>query len=735
MSFSASTCLRYTSAPPLGTTINIYSDVDSYSSIIVEVPTSDIIDGNCPYTFLVPDGTTNIRLLDPTSGCYSDIPIRNNDLCVTCNLDFNFYSGNTIGRIIVGDVTGSCQSSISDYVVNWYGPSPSTEIAFISGKGSAFTGYQFTHPLTGTSSILAEEGIYTPVIDKIMIDNIRFSQTGGTGYVQADLDCFNGIPVTIEGYTCDNGGETSDLSQYEHRVKFEGAALGASSPPLSATFKLSATTNYFAWKFKGNVVPDKLKLTFIGSDYSEPIILEYWEVGGQLGTDISLGDLPYSAGTTDYLAKVTVLTGLTINPGDKIIMEITPNGVNPQTNWELYFTCLESFNPEYLLKSETPYKILSDSVAPDTNLGCDRTRFYPKLSGLTTNEAMSTDLFKYLLSNANESFYEYRSISQSGQIQPSLSELHWEITGCTSSFIVQYPPVCSVPNSNTITYKKYVSSGEGVLDFMFSNLSDLTHYYNEYQDILSYSGTPTNNNDIDYYRNFVVNLPNSVGSLNCGDGTTPKSFYVHFSSIVTTGGTGPYSMTMTMPLVTDGIGANFQSCDIDCSGATRNLVNLLNSQSTGTTNNYTGTTNTGAKYVNPFKSVYAVSGPNPIAAVTATTVQGYTQMSNHTLFTIPASGLTSPYTLIPNLSGDTYPGISNDFYLVSSGSDILSYFWRSFVYSYTFELTDPLVPSAFSIYANPISSNGEVDLSIGSKILIYTYDGTTGTIIDSNYFI
>jgi hypothetical protein len=44
-----------------------------------------------------------------------------------------------------------------------------------------------------------------------------------------------------------------------------------------------------------------------------------------------------------------------------------------------------------------------------------------------------------------------------------------------------------------------VSGGTGMLDFTFSSLSDLQHYYNNYQTALSYSGTPTDNTNIQYY--------------------------------------------------------------------------------------------------------------------------------------------------------------------------------------------------------------------------------------------
>ena len=79
MSFSVSTCLSHTGLRPLGPTIYVYSDVDSYGLVIDTVLTSDITGENCPYILLVPDNTTNVKLFDPISKCFCVIPISNCD--------------------------------------------------------------------------------------------------------------------------------------------------------------------------------------------------------------------------------------------------------------------------------------------------------------------------------------------------------------------------------------------------------------------------------------------------------------------------------------------------------------------------------------------------------------------------------------------------------------------------------------------------------------------------------
>jgi hypothetical protein len=61
--------------------------------------------------------------------------------------------------------------------------------------------------------------------------------------------------------------------------------------------------------------------------------------------------------------------------------------------------------------------------------------------------------------------------------------------------------------------------------------------------------------------------------------------------------------------------------------------------------------------------------------------------------------------------------------------------WYSYAYYYYVELTNSLVPTAFKMYASPISANGEPNTLVGSKILIYVYDGSTVTFSDPAYIV
>ncbi len=314
MSFSAATCITEVGPQPLGENIEIYSDVDNYTALVSAVTLTQLTT-NCPLILEVPDGSTKLKVFDPETTCFYIIQLQSNDMCSVCDLGFTSYNSSSISRLTVGDLTGSCDSSITDYLINWY---VNDEVIFTSGKGTLFS-YQQTHPMTGDSSIMVTEGLYTPVIQDVEINGFIFSKTGGTGHIPANLQCFDGQSVFVTGFTCDNGN-SSDLPQYEHKISFVGKSSDGVIPPTaSATYKLSADTKFFAWSFKGESVSDTIKLSLISSNYNVPIILEYWQIGGDVSSnDFTITSFPKKRQTTSFFDKVTTLTGLTISPGDYI---------------------------------------------------------------------------------------------------------------------------------------------------------------------------------------------------------------------------------------------------------------------------------------------------------------------------------------------------------------------------------------------------------------------------------
>lgn len=725
MSFSASTCLTNTGTIPLGGLFNIYSDVDQYfNAFQTDVTYLELFGGNCPYIMgNVPNGTTSIKIIDTLTKCCVTIDINSNDLCTTCDLSFDTYQNNIIGRIVAGELTGSCENEITDYKIFWYGPDSTTNVAFTSGFGSEFAPYDLTHPLTGNNSPTALAGEYIPVIDKIKLNGLDFSQTGGTGYIQAELECFNATTVNVAPFTCDNGTEVGD---YTHRVNFSGASSDVVPLTLQSTFELDPTTNYFAWKFKGFSVPDSLKITFSGSSYDNPIILEYWTIGGQnISSNIGLLTLPKSGQTSEYFSKVTSLTTLTINSGDYLILEVIPNPSNPQTNWDFYFTCLDTFDCSLCLDSylNTPYKIQTSSIS-NTSIGsCGQRSIKFNLSGCSNNQILLSDIGKYSLSQINIASNQFSSVGTDNTT--FLLERNSIVsTGTTSCSWVGSGnnPTCSLSNSNTIKFEKTIESGIGKINIIFSDLNDLILYKNSYETKKSSSGWVNDPTNINYYKYAKLAIPNTSGTQICGDGITSLIFSIHYSSVITTGQTTT-EYTLTMPMTTITNQMSFDTCDQGCAGSLTGIVNEINLSSTGTTNNTLKITNSGSKYTDPFFQSWGITyNVNP--GNYSNTITGLYRMYNTFNSTIPFSGSSSPYVQIPSLSSQTCD-FSSKGTTINPGNS--QQYQQVYVYDYKLEITSPPDLTSYTIKVNPIvngvrtaTNYPDIAVTVSSGSITYT---------------
>lgn len=711
MSFSASTCLTNSGTIPLGGLFNIYSNVDQFFNEFQSNVTYSQLFNNCPYIMgNVPDGTTIIKIIDTLSKCCVTIDILSNDLCETCELGFEDYETNTVGVIVAGELTGSCQNTISDYRIFWYGPDNPNQLAFTSGYGSEFSPYENTHPL---SNLMQPAGNYIPIIDKVKLDGLNFSQTGGTNYIQAELDCFNAITVNVAPFRCDNGTEEGD---YTHRVNFAGAAAGVIPLAINSTFELSATTDYFAWKFKGNNVPDTLKITFYGSSYSEPIILEFITIGVDTVTNLNLLTLPKSASTrsfinsgipdSTYLSKVTSLTSLSRNPGDYLILEVIPNPNNQQTNWDFYFTCLDTFDCSLCLDDylNSPYKIDTSSII-NIPASCGLNTISFNLSGCTTSAITNSDIYKYMATetsaNINNNFEQVfcnnttslitrEAYTTTNYVQCNLQPIGGQIS-------------CSLQNTNTISFIKNIPgpSVEGVINMTFSNLSDLIAYKSSYESKKSSSGWINDSTNILYYQYAILSIPNTPNNQPCGDNIEELTYNIHFSSIVETGETSNnYTLKITMPTIQNNL--NFTNCDVGCEFVTNSIVTNINNSSIATSNNRVLTNNTGSRYIDPFAKysyINLVSQNNPKYRV-----YGFYNFCDTYNSTIPFSGNSSPYIQIPSLSSQTCDYSSKGRTLSSGQSK------RQEVTLYDFEVTQGVTSNTFTINSN-IIVNGAITTS------------------------
>ena len=725
MSFSASTCITIPAGVTTSGFFNIYSNVDNYINPfqinvsyyeLAGVTTPQGVVYSCPYIIgNVPNGTTIIKIIDTTTKCCVTIDLLSNDLCTTCELGFEDYETNNVGLIVAGDLTGSCENVISDYRILWYGPNDPNELAFISGFGSDpdFLPRDFTHPLTGIYSPMQPAGTYVPVIDKIKLNGLDFSQTGGSGYIQAELECFNATTLNILPFRCDNGTEEGD---YTHRVEFTGAAVGVNPLTVNSTFELSATTDYFAWKFQGQKVPDSLKITFYGSAYSNPIILEYWVIGkDNITNNVSLTTFPKRALTSElgFVSKVTSLTQLNRNIGDYLILEVIPNPDNSQTNWDFYFTCLDTFDcslgcvNSYL---NTPYKIKTTSITNVPEGNCGNVRISYDLSGCTENQINSLDISKYMAVTFYniQTAFSNMSANNTTSLLNTIADYWTGKTQCSAGYGSGYDPVCYNPgNSNIIKFEKEISGGIGVINMVFSDLNDLIVYKSSYDTLKSTSGWVNNPTDINYYKAGRLAIPNITDEENCGDDTSPIYNLIHFSSVMTTGGTAPnYTLKIPMPTITNQLPI-FSNCEVDCQSSITQWVNGVNDVSTGTTNNTVRITNIGSRYIDPF-SFYSYFG----RVVSSTQYSGYSQgvfLANNSLnSTVPFSGSSFPYVQIPSLSAQTC-----NFSSIGEPINMQYDYGAQYVYVYdnVLVITNPPNLTSFQIKSNIIVNGARTTLN------------------------
>jgi hypothetical protein len=292
---------------------------------------------------------------------------------------------------------------------------------------------------------------------------------------------------------------------------------------------------------------------------------------------------------------------------------------------------------------------------------------------------------------------------------------------------------CSVPSNNSISYNKSIINQEGFISIEFSSLSDLSNYYNSYQTLINDCGIFTNNTQINYYRYFTLKLPVPQDPQEqCGDTTIYNLYYIHCTSVVTTGGTGPWHMTITMPTIVKNL---FPSdCDLNCNSSIDSVVNFVNISSLSTNNNINVVTNVGSKYREPFTYYSWVSiFTNSSTSITKTGKFFITKYANET---IPYSGNT---ILIPSLTAQTCQFIGNS---LTTNSNTYS-LHEQYVFVYRTQIYDSNNVGNFRVYGSPITNfqySGTPAPSPGQNPtyfleLALEYSGGTITYQNPNYCI
>lgn len=292
---SAQTCLTN---PGNGTSFDIYTaSTGPFGIYQTGVPVVSLTT-NCPYIMVLEPGTTQLLFVD-NFGCTVSASISSSTVCDNCDLGFDSIQDPDLpGKIYAGNLTGTCQP-MTDYRIYWYGPDSTTNLAFTSGFGSAFLPYTYTHPFvptppTGYSGITGVTGgTYIPVIDKVKISGITYSQTGFTSAVTACLDsCID--PIFVEQCECiawaTMTGYTSGNSRGEGYIDVDGNIINVTISS-STTDSRSLTELFRPWRllccnqpWTGNPQPylsaysmnnQSLRTTIFSESVVNPILAVY----------------------------------------------------------------------------------------------------------------------------------------------------------------------------------------------------------------------------------------------------------------------------------------------------------------------------------------------------------------------------------------------------------------------------------------------------------------------------
>lgn len=643
--------------------------------------------------------------------------------CVQCNLGFDAFQTQSFGQPYIGNLTGSC-ANITDYKINWYysptSPNniydpnnPTQNLVFNTGNGSLFAPFDYRHPLTGTQTPIVLPGYYYPVIDRLKLGSAIYSTTGGTGTIQTNLDCL--FPtIVISAYTC-SYVNTQPGDSYNTFAQFTTDGQLTTQPAtLSTVIRLEPTTNFIAFLFEGFSIPDTFDIKYSGSSYPVLLTLESLKIGTQNNyNDFSINLMPKTFWAS--FQKVICLTGLTRSSDDFLILSVIPNPQNNATSWKVKWKCLDTFDCEPCLIQNfrnQPAKIIESSLSATTG-SCLSFNFKYSFSACSQSQIYTTDVYNY--------FYNWFGFVR-GSSQIYQRNLSFNGPGYYCSNNGRYIdnsafPVCSPDQgSGTIITEVSNINNTKTLTITCSRKSDFDAFFNTYLACMVYSGTPSDNTLISYYRYITLRVSKVQNNTLCGDASTIDYFYIHTSSVVTTAQTATdWVMSMTLPSITRNI--TFPACTTYCDGDVDSVVNLVNI--TANKPNYLNINNVGARLQTPFYYIpIYLFNSNPQGVRTGENLAWIIQPYSNETYVF--SGASPTYTILPALSAKT----CNNF---APPLPFLGHYFN--VSSITVEPQ----PTNYSNYDISASTNSNFN-AVVPQTLIYRYSGGTVLYKDTNFF-
>jgi hypothetical protein len=712
---------------------SIYTNLDNFTTPIAQnIPYQDLFSppiGNCPYVANLPQGATQLVVIDAcasmptdiasifnpsgttagnltTTCCYAviNVPAQPISWCDTSGLEFDIFSSSYIGQIVAGNLTSNI-GTVTDYTIGWYKDGDYSSPEFISGYGQAFSPYQFTHPLTGNSAVPSLAGDWEGIIHDIAINGTTYSSVSGSanGTPIPFESCFD--TVVVSPLQCDNG---TFPGNYSHQFNFNSQAIGTTPTPVSLTYALDSTTKHFAYFFKGFSVYDELEIKWKSGNpqatsnptlYSQSIYLEKIKVGTDMDTvqyqppntaapllfavtpTTTISNInnvwPKSTTSLDnngFFQRTLTLTNLetSSNPlfPDFLEITVTPNPANNNTQWQAGFQCLDTFDCTNCVFEDYPNNLNNKIFAFNLSktYGCDSQYLFAAVSGCTP----SSDLIGAKINQFN---INSPSINLVGaHQQPTAFGQSVSLGGQTSCQAIAYSnspnwtSIYSNPNNSCSPSTNTTitfNKTPGQIQLTFNDYNDYMHYKNN------------------LVTNVLTSNPNFITPKICIDQTV--GYYQVFS--------------ITLP---------FQQPNVDCGDNTTNLYYFF--------------------HINDYLNVTYVNDNNPNATSWSITIP-QTQITNCFL---PAS-CNSCLGVVDNFVTGYNNHVNNSTtfsYVTNKGSKYLSPFNRHFIvrgtsggvsgsYCFTTGTNSYLRLPWYSVHTIPFisSSNGWTNLpSLGGPL-------------------
>jgi hypothetical protein len=531
------------------------------------------IDKPCEIT--IPDGTTKLRLLDFATYCYWDIPICDNNICANCSIGYANVINNQIGRLNVGNMTSTCDSTVDNYVVDWYGPNDPNLLRFTAGKGSLYSSeYTNEYPLIGATSPLLPPGTYVAKIRKVELNGIQYSRVPTPGHVSADdlINC--SLTQNINGLTCSNGTTplTTTNPYFTHFFSYTATSPGVIPQGVETNFILNAGQQYLIYEFEGKTQPDTFEVKLMRNP---PITLESIKVGNTISDSFIPTLIPKQRGYS-WFRKIINLSQFNIQANEFVNLKVTPNPVaNVTTDWSLGIGCYSSFNitkPCLDTYRNQPYRIQKSSITATTN-NCSITVSF-KVSGCSKSDNLSfrnSEFGRFITGTTRGSTIKIDEPSDNSNLinvsytfQKSQTNLFYGY-GDYDVSCTQLTP------SQTVRIIKYASP-EYKLRMEFQNATTLSTYYNQAVNAKSSAQTTgaypftTNNSQIGYYKFIYFKYISSGINFGCQQENLGYNEYpIHASCTILSGITsGVHWMEISVPQVTYNLLACTSPVGITC---------------------------------------------------------------------------------------------------------------------------------------------------------------------------